>query len=83
MTIRIFSRTGPQGEALPETTVCYRHLPADGRVPGYVNTAENSEADLCTVCGDGPNFWGSCGVPECTDCLPRFDRDNNELPDPS
>ena len=81
MTLQIFSLTADQGEAMPETTVCAAHLPEDAT--GYHNTAENSEADQCTVCGDGPEFWGSCGVPECTDCLPRFDRDNNELPDPS
>lgn len=26
-----------------------------------------------------PEFYGACGVPECTDCLPRFDPDNNEI----
>lgn len=30
-----------------------------------------------------PEFYGSCGVAECTDCLPRFDADNNEIPEES
>lgn len=42
---------------------------------------------LCPDCdhaeeNDAADFYGACGVRGCQRCYPRFDLDNNELPDP-
>lgn len=89
-TRTMYAHTSTQGTAIGETALCGAHRAEgsgaaraaaevagdwDGRSLQDCGSNDNLQ---CLICGY-PRWWGACGVPECPDCLPRFDADNQPI----
>lgn len=52
---------------------------ADGDDHIWMETCDSNHEDRIAA-HEPATFFGACGVAECTDCLPRFDLNNREIP---